>query len=51
MSPRWIFARAYNDAYHAALKNGTFMQALGIINTGLEGIEQRAVRFSLRLSW
>src|SRR5947209_18325239 len=21
MSPRWIFARAYNDAYHDALKN------------------------------
>ena len=30
---------------------GTFMQAVGIVNTGLEGIEQRAVRFSLRLAW
>ncbi len=23
MSPRWIFARDFNNAYHAALKNGT----------------------------
>jgi hypothetical protein len=36
---------------NSSVNSGTFMQAVGIINTGLEGIEQRAVRFSLRLNW
>jgi hypothetical protein len=36
---------------NSSVNSGTFMQAVGIINTGLEGIEQRAVRFSLRLGW
>ena len=31
--------------------SGTFMQALGIVSTGREGIEQRAVRFALRLAF
>ena len=33
------------------VSSGTFMQALGIISTGREGIEQRAVRFGLRLGF
>ncbi|MCU1261500.1 MAG: hypothetical protein JWO80_4385 [Bryobacterales bacterium] len=44
-----------NTPHHSlgntSINSGTFLQAIGIINTGLEGIEQRAVRFSLRLSW
>lgn len=36
---------------NSSVNSGTFLQAVGIINTGLEGIEQRAVRFSLRLGW
>jgi hypothetical protein len=44
-----------NTPHHSlgntSVNSGTFLQAVGIINTGLEGIEQRAVRFSLRLSW
>jgi len=31
--------------------SGTFMQALGIVSTGREGIEQRALRFGLRLAF
>jgi len=31
--------------------SGTFMQALGIVSTGREGIEQRAVRLALRLAF
>jgi hypothetical protein len=31
--------------------SGTFMQALGIVSTGREGIEQRALRFALRLGF
>jgi hypothetical protein len=31
--------------------SGTFMQALGIVSTGREGIEQRAVRLGLRLAF
>jgi len=31
--------------------SGTFMQALGIVSTGREGIEQRALRFGLRLGF
>ena len=33
------------------VSSGTFMQALGIVSTGREGIEQRALRFALRLSF
>lgn len=33
------------------VSNGTFMQALGIVSTGREGIEQRALRFALRVSF
>jgi hypothetical protein len=44
-----------NTPHHSlgntSVNSGTFLQAVGIINTGLEGIEQRAFRFSLRLSW
>jgi hypothetical protein len=36
---------------NSSVNSGTFMQALGIINTGLEGIEQRAFRFSLKVSF
>jgi hypothetical protein len=36
---------------NSSVNSGTFMQAVGIINTGLEGIEQRAVRFTMRLGW
>jgi hypothetical protein len=36
---------------NSSVNSSTFMQAVGIINTGLEGIEQRAFRFSLRMSW
>jgi hypothetical protein len=36
---------------NSSVNSGTFLQAVGIVNTGLEGIEQRAVRFSLRLGW
>jgi len=31
--------------------SGSFMQAFGIISTGRDGIEQRVVRFSLRLAF
>ena len=44
-----------NTPHHSlgntSINSGTFMQALGIINTGLEGIEQRAFRFSLKVSF
>ena len=44
-----------NTPHHSlgntSVNSGTFMQALGIINTGLEGIEQRAFRFSLKVSF
>ena len=33
------------------VSSGTFMQALGIVSTGREGIEQRALRFALRLGF
>jgi hypothetical protein len=33
------------------VNSGTFMQALGIVSTGREGIEQRALRFALRLGF
>jgi len=31
--------------------SGTFMQALGIANTGREGIDQRTVQFSMQVAW
>lgn len=33
------------------VNSGSFMQALGIVSTGREGIEQRAIRFALRLGF
>ena len=33
------------------INSGTFMQALGIANTGREGIDERMFRFSLRFSF
>ena len=33
------------------ISSGTFMQALGIANTGREGIDERTIRFSLRMSF
>jgi hypothetical protein len=32
-----------------SISSGTFMQALGIANTGREGIDERAFRLSFRL--
>jgi hypothetical protein len=44
-----------NTPHHAnptnSISSGTFMQALGIANTGREGIDERVYRFSLRLGW
>ena len=44
-----------NTPHHAisstSVSNGTFLQAFNIANTGREGIEQRAARLALRLSW
>jgi hypothetical protein len=46
---------AANTPHHVlgntSINSGTFLQAVGIANTGLEGIEQRAVRLALRLAW
>jgi hypothetical protein len=36
---------------NASVNSSTFMEATAIANTGREGIEQRAVRFSLELDW
>ena len=35
----------------ASVSSGTFMQALGIANTGREGIDERTFRLGLRLGW
>jgi len=44
-----------NTPHHSnpvtSVSSGTFMQALGIVSSGREGIEQRAVRFALRLAF
>ncbi len=44
-----------NTPHHAnptsSVSSGTFMQALGIANTGREGIDERTFRFGLRLGW
>ncbi len=46
---------AANTPHHSmsstSVNSGTFLQAFNIANTGREGIEQRAVRFALRLGW
>ena len=39
------------NSTNANVSNSTFMQATDIVNTGRDGVEQRAVRFSLRLAW
>jgi len=36
---------------NTSISTGTFMQAVGILNTGVDGIEQRALRLALRLAW
>jgi hypothetical protein len=44
-----------NNPHHAnptsSLTSSSFMQALGIANTGRDGIDQRTVQLSLRLIW
>jgi hypothetical protein len=44
-----------NTPHHSnptgSVSSGTFMQALGIANTGREGIDERTFRFGLRMSW
>src|SRR5262249_61855857 len=44
-----------NTPHHSnptnSISSGTFMQALGIANTGREGIDERTFRLSLRLGW
>jgi hypothetical protein len=51
-------AEAFNFAntpHHAnptnSVSSGTFMQALGIANTGREGIDERTFRLGLRMGW
>ena len=36
---------------NTSINSSTFMQAVAIANTGLDGIEQRAARLALRLAW
>jgi carboxypeptidase family protein/TonB-dependent receptor-like protein len=36
---------------NTSISTGTFMQAVGILNTGVDGIEQRALRLSARIAW
>jgi hypothetical protein len=44
-----------NNPHHANptsnLSSSSFMQALGIANTGRDGIDQRTTQLSLRLVW
>lgn len=44
-----------NTPHHSnptsSVSSGTFMQALGIANTGREGIDERTFRLGLRLGW
>jgi hypothetical protein len=46
---------AANTPHHSnptsSVSSGTFMQALGIANTGREGIDERTFRLGLRLGW
>ena len=39
------------NSTNASVSNSTFLQATDIVNTGRDGVEQRTVRFSLRLGW
>ena len=36
---------------NGSVNSSNFLQATGIANTGREGIDQRSVRFALRLGW
>ena len=36
---------------NTSINSSTFMQAVGILNTGVDGIEQRAMRLSMRLGF
>jgi hypothetical protein len=36
---------------NASVNSSNFLQATGIANTGREGIDQRSIRFALRLGW
>jgi hypothetical protein len=44
-----------NTPHHSnptnSINSGSFMQALGIANTGREGIDERTFRLSLRVGW
>jgi hypothetical protein len=44
-----------NNPHHAnptsSLTSSSFMQALGIANSGRDGIDQRTAQLSLRISW
>ena len=44
-----------NTPHHSnptnSVNSGTFMQALGIANTGREGIDERVFRLNLRIGW
>jgi hypothetical protein len=44
-----------NTPHHSnptsSINSGSFMQALGIANTGREGIDERTFRLSMRLAW
>jgi hypothetical protein len=44
-----------NTPHHSnptsSINSSSFMQALGIANTGRDGIDQRTVQFSMRLGW
>jgi hypothetical protein len=42
---------AIPNATNSSINSSTFMQALDIANTGREGIDERAVRLSLRVAW
>jgi len=53
-----LTAEAFNAAntpHHsnptASVSSGSFMQALGIANTGREGIDERTFRLGIRLGW
>ena len=52
---RGDFMNAANTPHHVlgntSINSSTFMQAVGILNTGTDGIEQRALRVSMRLGW
>jgi hypothetical protein len=39
------------NSTNSSISNSTFLQATDIVNTGRDGVEQRTMRFSLRLGW